>query len=130
MFLNCVLQPGNESVPLDVVQIAAECGVDEVTFQLLSDRKYEYPFSADIAMQSIQKAFNKARDFSLPVSLYPLPHPRMEYFMSWFSMPLTHDFYNGCTYILNNLRIDPAGNVIPCLEYRLGNILEENLLDI
>jgi MoaA/NifB/PqqE/SkfB family radical SAM enzyme len=130
VIMNCVLQPGNESVLPDVVQIAAEYGVDEVTFQLLSARKYEYPFSADIAMRSIQKAFNMANDCGLRASLYPLSPPSEEDLTSWFSMPLNRDFYNSCTYVHNNLRIDPAGNVIPCIEYQMGNILEDDLLNI
>jgi len=96
----------------------------------LSERNYKRPFAADIAVESIQKAFVNATDLGLKVSVCPLPHPGFEELKSWFSMPLRRNFYSGCTNIYNNLRIDPAGNLIPCLEYRLGNILEEDLIDI
>lgn len=134
IMMNCVLQPGNESTPPDIVRLAAEYGVDEVQFQLLSEREYRQSFSADIAAESMQKAFDIARDFGLPASLYPVSDPSLENLASWFSRPLRRlqpdEFYKSCTYIYNNLRIDPQGNVIPCLEYKLGNILEEDLLDI
>jgi radical SAM protein with 4Fe4S-binding SPASM domain len=126
--------PGNEWTPLDIVQIAADSGVDEVQFQLLSERKYEQFFAADIATESVQRAFAMASTFELPTSLYPLSDPSVTNLTSWFSMPLRRlqpdECYRGCTYIHNSVRIDPEGNVIPCLECKLGNILEEDLIDI
>ena len=126
VIINCVLQPGNESAPSDVVQIAADYGVDEVTFQLMSSRKYFYPFSADIALKSIQMA----KDWGLRTSLYPIPQPDEKDLTSWFSTHLSQNFFKSCIYIHNNLRIDPSGNVIPCLEYRMGNLLEDDLINI
>lgn len=132
--LNFVMQPGNEGSPPEIVRLAHEYGVDEVQFQLLSERRYENEFSSAIAAESLQTALNMASDFGIPASLYPLSEPSVTNFDSWFSMPLRNlqpdEFYTSCTYIHKNLRIDPEGNVIPCLEYKLGNLLEENLLDI
>ena len=134
IILNFVLQPGNEPSPPHMVQLAADFGVDEIQFQLLSERKYQQLFDAEIAAKSMYQAFELARNFGLPAALYPVSDPSLENLTSWFSMPLTKlqpdAFYRGCRYIHNNLRIDPEGNVIPCLEYKLGNILEEDLLDI
>ncbi len=134
VILNFVLQAGNESSPPHIVEIAADYGADEVQFQLLSERNYQHPFSAEIAAKSMHKAFELANDCGLPASLYPVSNPDVENLALWFSMPKSKlqpdDYYKHCDYIYNNLRIDPEGNVIPCLEYKLGNILQEDLLDI
>lgn len=130
VMLNCVIQPGNEMAPPAIIEIANDFGVDGVYFQLLSDKKYEQPFAAETAFDSVKKALAKASDLNIPVSFYPVSNPTIKDFTSWFSMPLSHDFYKGCTYIYKDLRIDPEGNIIPCLEYKLGNILDQDLLDI
>ncbi|MGH9348127.1 MAG: radical SAM/SPASM domain-containing protein [Vicinamibacterales bacterium] len=125
--INCVLQPGNESVPEDIVRLALDEGADELSFQLLSERAYMNRFDAQAAAASLGAACRMAEARGLPAHVYPLANPNEESLRSWFSMPLSDRFFNGCTYIHTNLRIDPEGNVIPCLEYALGNILEQEL---
>lgn len=128
--INCVLQPGNESVPPDMVEFAVDHGVDELNFQLLSERKYKAPFDAETAARALDLARDMAERANLPTSVYPLSNPNEDRLRAWYSMPLTDRFYQGCTYIHNNLRIDPEGNVIPCLEHKVGNILETELSEI
>jgi MoaA/NifB/PqqE/SkfB family radical SAM enzyme len=128
--INCVLQPGNESVPVDMVRLANEFGADELTFQLLSERSYNKPFDAKTAGSSLRSAVGLAGESGLRTSIYPLANPSERDLAAWFSTPASGQFFRGCTYIYDSLRIDPEGNVIPCLEYKLGNILEQELADI
>lgn len=128
--INCVLQPGNESAPPEMVDFAREHGADELTFQLLSEKNYESPFDAETAARCLNLARERADQAGLRTAVYPLTNPNEERLRAWFSMPLTDRFYRGCAYIHNNIRIDPAGNVIPCLEHKVGNILETDLAEI
>jgi len=128
--INCVLQPGNESVPFDMAQLAMDFGVDELSFQLLSERRYTVRFDASLAFASLRSAQELADRRQFKTTVYPVRNPDGEALNAWFSMPLTHRFYKGCTYIYENLRIDPEGNVIPCLEYKMGNVLKQKLADI
>jgi MoaA/NifB/PqqE/SkfB family radical SAM enzyme len=130
LVVNCVLQPGNETSPQEMVELAARCEAAQLTFQLLSERSYRQAFDAEVAAQSLRNAKAAAQSVGMTMSVYPVQNPHEEELRSWFSMPLSRRFFGGCTYIYNDLRIDPEGNVIPCLEYKLGNILEENLADI
>jgi radical SAM protein with 4Fe4S-binding SPASM domain len=128
--LNCVVQAGNESAASDVVRIAAEFGADAVSFQLVSKLDYGEDFKADVAVRAIGEARRLADDLGLRFSVFPVPDPTQAELTSWFSSPPSTAFFRGCSYIHSSLRIDPSGNVIPCVEHRLGNILEEDLLDI
>jgi radical SAM protein with 4Fe4S-binding SPASM domain len=128
--LNCVVQAGNESATPDVVRIAAEYGVDGVSFQLLSKLDYGEEFKADIAAQALGEARRLGNDLGIPVSVFPVPQPTAADLTSWFSSPPSTAFFRGCSYIYSSLRIDPSGNVIPCVEHRIGNILEDDLLGI
>jgi MoaA/NifB/PqqE/SkfB family radical SAM enzyme len=130
VIINCVLQPGNESEPPKMVETALEHGADELTFQLLSERKYRHPFDAKAAAESLHHARVLADTYNLRTAVYPIVNPDLEDLVSWFSMTSSEGFFDRCTYIHHNLRIDPEGNVIPCLEYKLGNILEQELADI
>lgn len=130
--VNFVLQPGNEREPPDMIELALECGAQALNFQLLSARDYTTRFEAAAAASSIQKALALARRSGLNVSVYPLPLHCLDQLRlkTWYSSPLHNDFYKSCAYIHSNLRIDPAGNILPCMEYKLGNILEQELLEI
>lgn len=128
--LNCVVQSGNESAAPDVVRIAADYGADGVSFQLVSKLDYGEHFDADSATRAIEEARRLAADLGLRFSVFPLPEPTRADLVSWFSSPPGTAFFQGCSYVRSSLRIDPSGNVIPCVEHRLGNVLEEDLLDI
>jgi len=128
--LNCVVQAGNEAAVCDVVRIAAEYGVDSVSFQLCSKLDYGEVFQADVATQALAAARELAKSLGLRMSVFPIPDPTPADLTSWFSSPPSAAFFQGCSYIYSSLRIDPSGNVIPCVEHRIGNILEEDLLDI
>lgn len=128
--VNCVLQHGNEEAPPEVVRLAAEWGVDGVAFQLLSARSYQPGFRAEAAAEAIRSARELAEDLGLRFSVFPVSHPDVDDLTSWFQSPPSSAFFQGCTYIHSSLRIDPAGNVIPCVENVAGNLLEEDLLEI
>lgn len=128
--VNFVLQPGNECEPVNMVELALSLGADELNFQLLSERIYSSSFDAEAAASSLRSAHALAWERGLPSKTYPVPNPDANDLNGWYSMPLTDRYFTGCTYIQKNLRIDPAGDVIPCMEYKLGNILEQDLSEI
>ncbi len=128
--VNFVLQPGNECEPVNMVELALSWGVDELNFQLLSERIYSSRFDAEAAAFSLGSAYALAKERGLPTKTYPVPKPDADDLNGWYSMPLTNRNFKGCTYIHENLRIDPEGNVIPCIEYKLGNILDQDLSEI
>jgi MoaA/NifB/PqqE/SkfB family radical SAM enzyme len=128
--INFVLQRGNEHALADVVALARDYGVDGVSVQVLSERQYRAPIDADTAASSLRTAAAMAQSFGLAMSTYPVPLSKAEDLQDWFSSPLNGRFYGGCSYIHEGLRIDPEGNVIPCLEHKMGNILEQELADI
>lgn len=128
--LNFVLQPGNEREPVSMIDLALDLGVDEVGFQLLSARSFNAWFDDQTAAASLRVALAHAIDHGIKASVYPLNHSDSKALRAWYSHPTDDRFFQGCGYIHSNLRIDPAGNVIPCMEYRLGNVLEQDLVDI
>ena len=128
--INFVLQPGNEREPENIVWLALEWGVDELHFQLLSNRAYTAPLDAEAAFSLMRTALVRGAECGLRTSVYPLPHPDENDLRVWYSTPLADHYFGGCTYVYENLRIDPEGNVIPCIEYKLGNILEQELSEI
>ena len=131
--LNCVLQPGNMRPCLQILfRIAAKYGADEVAYQLLSKRKYSKSFDVETAAREINTAMNLSNSLGIRAYQYPVSSSSIATYTSWYSTSssLSQIFYQDCTYIYNNLRIDPAGNVIPCLEYVMGNIIVEDLKDI
>jgi MoaA/NifB/PqqE/SkfB family radical SAM enzyme len=130
IIINCVLQPENEHVPPDIVKLANKYNIKDVSFQLLSERNFNKAFLSGKAYQSIEQAKQIAKGYGINISNYPLPNPKENNLNSWFSEMKPNVFFNGCDYINYNLRIDPQGNVIPCIEYNMGNILEKNLSDI
>lgn len=128
--INFVLQPGNEHELEKVVELAFNCGVDKIGFQMLSKRTYTTPFNAKAAVSSLSNALALAKTYGLRTSVFPLLHPNENDLRTWYSIPLDGQYFKSCTYIHKNLRIDPMGNVIPCIEYKLGNILEQELSEI
>jgi len=133
LVLNCVLQPGNESGAPGLIRIAAEYGADAVSFQLLSKLYYdpeEEEFDAVAAARALAEARLLAREIGVRMSVFPVADPSADEMSAWFSSPPAFAFFSGCSYIHSSLRIDPAGNVIPCIEHQVGNVLEEELLDI
>lgn len=127
--VNCVIQPGNESTLPAVVFLAADNGADEVAFQLLSAREYE-PFQAELSARSLEDARHAADALGLPCRVYPLSHPSTRQLTTWFRSPTSDEFFRECPYLLESVRIDPAGNVMPCIEHSFGNILDEDLSHI
>ncbi len=130
IIINCVIQPGNEQVPPDIIKLANEYKVKEVSFQLLSEQNYSHEFLSEKAFLAIREAKQLASVYEINVSVYPLSNPTIDNLSDWFSQTKLNKFFKGCDYINNNLRIDPQGNVIPCVEYSMGNILENSLSDI
>jgi MoaA/NifB/PqqE/SkfB family radical SAM enzyme len=126
--LNCVLQPGNEGSLGDVVQIAHEHKADGVAFQLLSKLGYEaVQFDARAAVEGLRAARLLARDAKIDMSIFPLRDPSAEQLGRWFEPAPSAGFFSDCSYVESSLRIDPGGNVIPCVENSVGNILSEDL---
>jgi MoaA/NifB/PqqE/SkfB family radical SAM enzyme len=130
IIINFVLQKGNEAELPKVVALAGNYGVDGVSVQLLSERQYHTTIDAETAADSLRIGSAIAAELGLPISTYPAPLSTADELRAWFSSPLTDRFYGGCSYIHHTLRIDPEGNVIPCLEHRMGNILEQELAEI
>lgn len=128
--INFVLQPGNEAEPPAMIRVATGDSVDEVSFQLLSERQYRMEFDAATAAASLAEAFATAEELGVNASIYPAYLLKAEDLRAWYASPADGRFYSKCSYILNDLRIDPEGNVIPCLEYAMGNVLQQDLIDI
>lgn len=130
--LNCVLQPGNETAPPDIVSLAEEHGADGTAFQLLSKLAYDAaPFDSGTAISALGSARRAADASGIEMSVFPLPRPTAEQLDQWFGVsPPSAGFFEVCTYVESSLRIDPAGNVIPCIENSVGNVLERDLGEI
>lgn len=129
IIVNCVLQPGNESALEDMPALVSELGADAISFQLLSEHRKAHGFDAETAFLSLEAARVRALEIGLPLEVYPLSRPDPIDLGDWFGTRSTR-FYRSCRYIHANLRIDPQGNVMPCLEHRIGNVLEEDLKEI
>lgn len=129
--LNCVLQPGNESAPPDVVGLADEYGADGTAFQLLSKLSYEGPaFDSREALRALAAARREAHVRGIEMSTFPLGDPGNEDLEQWFGSSPSATFFSDCTYVETSLRIDPVGNVIPCVENAVGNVLTHDLREI
>ena len=128
--INFVLQPGNEAEPAAMMRLAAEYSLDEVGLQLLSERQYRMEFDAATAAVSLREALAVADDLGIKASIYSVHLTEEQDLRAWYPSSVDDRFYSRCSYIHHDLRIDPEGNVIPCLEYTMGNLLEQNLIDI
>lgn len=128
--LNCVLQTDNENLAPDVVKIASGLGVDRVSFQLMSSLEYRHNFDANAAASAIKAASRIGEKSGVAVSVFPITEPTPADLTRWFAQEPSKTFFHSCNYIHSSLRIDPSGNVIPCVEHKMGNVLEEDLLNI
>lgn len=127
---NCVLQPGNEHVPPQIVNWASRKGLDGVSFQLLSSRRAVPGFRPDVALKALEDARSIGAERDVVVATFPLRDPTAGSLALWFEQPPAGAFFSGCDYIYTSMRIDPSGNVIPCVEHCMGNILDKGLLEI
>lgn len=127
---NCVLQQGNEGVPPDLARWAHDQGLDGICYQLLSAKDYSPGFDATRALTALAEAKKIGADLGINVTSFPLADPSLNDLQTWYSPPVAGQFFADCRYIHSSMRIDPGGNVIPCVEHTLGNILEHDLLEI
>lgn len=125
--MNCVLQEGNEAHVAEVVQLADEWGVDGVAFQLLSGLSYDVRFDSREAALGLRHARQLAAELEIEMSVFPISEPTPAQLDRWFTSSPAGTFFKGCDYVESSLRIDPAGNVIPCVENVVGNILDQDL---
>jgi MoaA/NifB/PqqE/SkfB family radical SAM enzyme len=128
--LNCVVQPGNEHCLAEVVRCAHTLDASSVTFQLLSAYAYGARFDTPAALDSLHEAIALGAELGVLVESFPVEQPTQDHLDRWFAEVIDQRFFAGCGYIHSSMRIDPGGNVIPCVENKLGNILEQDLLEI
>lgn len=127
---NCVLQHGNEEVPADIVTWASEKGLGEVNFQFLSSYHGSPGFRSEVASEALREARELGARRGVAVGTFPLATPTSTDLDHWFAASPARSFFAGCDYLTTSLRIDPSGNVMPCLEHSMGNVLDRGLLDI
>ncbi len=125
---NCVVQPGNEACLEDVVLLCAGRGISGVTFQLLSFHGSQCGIDIAVASSSIRYALARGRSEGVATHVFPLSDPDM--WTEWFTSGMRRTNGIPCGYLETRTRVDPYGNVIPCIECNMGNVREEGLRDI
>ena len=115
-----------------MILIAQDCGADAVTYQLMSAHGAIKGFDAQTASTNMEQAFYLADQLRIDTYQYPVRSFDISIYNAWFSSveSVIKKPNEKCRYIHKNIRIDPVGNILPCIEYNMGNILKDELSDI
>ncbi len=148
--VNCVITPENCDKIARIVEMAKELGVGRVTLQFMDWQTAETikqtPFlnnpelygtlvdeinvDAAKAFEQIQIAKKKAKEYGIECTTFPPRKPLTEEIArKWYSDPW-YEYASKCLVPYFQLRISPYGDVMPCIEYKVGNIRNEELLEI
>ncbi|MDP7115827.1 MAG: radical SAM protein [Candidatus Woesearchaeota archaeon] len=148
--LNAVLTPDNCTEISKVIDMANDMGVKRVTFQFLDWQTPETikgtPFlekpeifgtlvnkvtiDAEKTLEQINIAQEKAEKYGMEFVTFPVRLPlTKEIIEQWYTNP-DYQYTTKCLVPWFQLRINPYGGVMPCMEYDVGNIKDLDLQDI
>lgn len=150
--LNCLISSLNMGYVADILDIGKEVGVDMVSYQFLewvTKKQIEktnaliglkadvshipetYPqflkVDSSLLLRQIEVTCKKSKELDIPVYFEPLYLPiKKQEIEKYFSDEAFHRI-SKCLYPFMQTRMDPYGNIYPCLPLRIGNIKEQNL---
>lgn len=147
--VNCVITSYNQNKLSDVIKIAKELDVKNVSFQFMEwqpesllqtlGENWAIPVVRDmrkvdstVIMNQVEKSLSLGKKFGIRVNFFPLKHPfSKNQVKHWYQNP---DFAvtNKCFYVWNQTRMDPYGNIYPCMYINnpCGNLVDEMIPDI
>ena len=153
--LNCVISAMNMAYLSDVMDTAKKTGADVVSYQFmawstnevtektnhileLTENRIHFadidPPLLDIDSLIISKQIEqiciKSRMYDIPVYFHPLYLPiKKQEIEDWYSDACFHRV-SKCLYPFMEARMDPYGNIYPCLDVSMGNIKNQGLKEI
>lgn len=153
VLVNCVVMPENQDSLSKIPPLLHSIGVNEIRYQLLTwDPLGQFNSSNPTATQSarnysglhgqpvstlngsmVYEQLMQAKDIaeSLGMKIYFFPEvqflsPRL--IDSWYSGAYKGELWKNCPKLSTRVRIDPYGNIYPCMNYNFGNIREGTIL--
>lgn len=155
LLVNCIVVPENQSDLVKVVSLVHSLGVSDVRFQLLTwnpvgrdngmnraewrDCQRHYvdrcvhptTFDGCIAHSQLVKSRDIAHALGMTIHFFPdLDALSPDLIDGWYGGGYGGELWNGCSTLMTKMRIDPYGNMFPCMDLSFGNIRDMTLLDV
>ena len=149
--MKTVITSENIDELVDIYELGADIGVDYLTFSCLrtselifalpcraslDDEAYSAPpplldldIDMDVLRSQLEKIVARAEEGGPAVRFYP-DYSSIEGVLKNYAGKGKMEDYEPCHAPWTNIRVAPNGDVYPCLSYRMGNIKEQDLLEI
>lgn len=149
--MKTVITSENIDELVDIYELGADIGVDYLTFSCLrtselifalpcraslDDEAYSDPpplldldMDMDVLRSQLEKIVARAEEGGPAVRFYP-DYSSIEGVLKYYAGQGEMADYEPCHAPWTNIRVAPNGDVYPCLSYKMGNIKEQELLEI
>ena len=149
--MKTVITSENTGELVDIYELGADIGVDYLTFSCLrtselifalpcraslEDEAYsDLPPSLDLDVDinflraQLEKIVALAEEGGPAVRFYP-DYSGIEGVLKYYAGQGEMEDYEPCHAPWTNIRVAPNGDVYPCLSYKMGNVKEQELLEI
>ena len=149
--MKTVITSENIDELVDIYELGADIGVVYLTFSCLrtselifalpcraslDDEAYsdqppllDLDINIDVLRSQLEKIVARAEAGGPAVRFYP-DYPSIEGVLKYYAGQGEMEDYEPCHAPWTNIRVAPNGDVYPCLSYRMGNIKEQDLLEI